>query len=115
MISRPRAHVPTPVTLALVCALAATVTGCSDSSSQNPLAERGRKVYLAQCTQCHAQDPAQAGPVGPAIKGSSRDLLEARVLRGAYPPGYRPKRTTAVMPPQPGVAPDIPALAEFLK
>ena len=37
------------------------------------------------------------------------------VVKATYPPGYRPKRPTAVMPPQPGVAPEIPALAEFLK
>jgi hypothetical protein len=37
------------------------------------------------------------------------------VLRGAYPPGYQPKRPTSVMPPQPALAPDIPALAAYLK
>src|SRR6266446_5105034 len=59
--------------------------------------------------------PTQAGPVGPPLKGSTRELLERKVLRGTYPPGYRPKRPTAVMPPQPQVANDIPALAAYLK
>jgi hypothetical protein len=36
------------------------------------------------------------------------------VLRGTYPPGYMPKRTTAVMPPQPQLAPEIDALAPYL-
>jgi mono/diheme cytochrome c family protein len=98
----------------LLAVLAALVSGCSQGPG-DPLVERGRQVYQAQCTQCHNPDPSQAGAVGPPLKGSSRELLEARVLRGAYPPGYTPKRPTAVMPPQPGLAQDVPALAAFLK
>ncbi|OLC35928.1 MAG: hypothetical protein AUH81_08955 [Candidatus Rokubacteria bacterium 13_1_40CM_4_69_5] len=98
---------------ALAVALAAA--GCTESAPKNPLAERGRQVYLAQCTQCHSSDPGQAGPVGPPVKGASRELLEARIRRGSYPAGYRPKRSTSIMPPQPSVASDIPALAEYLK
>jgi hypothetical protein len=49
------------------------------------------------------------------VKGASRDVLEAKVLRGAYPPGYQPKRPTAVMPPQPQLAGDVDALAAYLK
>jgi len=96
--------------LALVAALA----GCAAPAS-DPVAERGRQVYLAQCTQCHSADPAQPGPVGPEVKGASRELLEARLLRAGYPPGYKPKRPTSVMPAQPAVAPEIPALAAYLK
>lgn len=77
--------------------------------------ERGRQVYLAQCTVCHGSDPARDGPVGPAVKGASRDLLEARVVRGTYPPGYAPKRPTAVMQPMPDVAPSIGDLAAYLR
>ena len=76
--------------LALI-ALAAALAGCSgQGSALSPEAERGRQVYVAQCTSCHSSDPAQNGPLGPAVKGSSRELLEARLLRGAYPPGTRP-------------------------
>ena len=32
------------------------------------------------------------GSVGPAVAGASRELIEAKVLRGEYPPGYTPKR-----------------------
>lgn len=77
-------------------------------------AERGRQVYLAQCIACHAADPAQAGPVGPPVKGASRALLEAKILRGTYPPGYTPKRPTSVMPVQPQLAGEIDALAAYL-
>ena len=100
--------------LALALVAVAFAAGCSQSPS-DPLAERGRQIYLAQCTQCHAVDPSQSGPVGPPVKGSSRELLEARTLKGSYPPGYQPKRPTNVMPPQPALAPEIPALAAYLK
>jgi|SRR5262245_40571457 len=94
--------------------VALTVAGCGEPAL-SPEAERGRQVYLAQCTACHATDPAKPGPVGPPLKGSSRELLEAKVLRATYPPGYRPKRPTAIMPAQPQVARDIPALAAYLQ
>ncbi len=100
------------VTVLFIVAL--LVGGCSESSN-DPLGQRGRQVYLSQCTQCHAVDPSQPGPVGPPVKGSSRELLEARILRAAYPPGYKPKRSTSVMPPQLALAPEIPALAAYLK
>jgi mono/diheme cytochrome c family protein len=95
-------------------ALAVAVAGCSDAGL-SPAAERGRQSYLAHCVACHNTDPAQAGPVGPPLKGSPRELLEAKVLNGSYPPGYTPKRPTKVMVPIPAVAPEIPALAEYLR
>jgi hypothetical protein len=48
------------------------------------------------------------------VKGASRAVLEAKVLKGDYPPGYTPQRPTKIMPPLPAVAPDLPALADFL-
>jgi mono/diheme cytochrome c family protein len=84
-------------------------------SALSPEAERGRQVYLAQCTACHATDPGQPGPVGPPIKGASQALLEAKVLRGTYPPGYQPQRPTAVMQPMPALAPSLPDLSAFLR
>ena len=70
---------------------------------------------MSQCTQCHAVDPAQAGAVGPAGQGRLPAFLEARGLRGDYPAGYTPKRSTRVMPPMPALAPDIDALAAYLR
>ncbi|MGH7390431.1 MAG: c-type cytochrome [Candidatus Rokuibacteriota bacterium] len=96
-------------------AVAIVFAGCGSEERLSPEAERGRQVYVAQCAVCHGQDPAQAGPLGPPVKGASRELLEAKALRGTYPPGYTPKRPTTVMPPQPALAPEVPALAEYLK
>ncbi len=98
----------------VLLALAVAVGGCSEGGL-SPAAERGRQVYLAQCIACHNTDPAQPGSLGPPIKGSSRELLEAKVLNGTYPPGYTPKRPTKVMVPIPAAASEIAALAEYLR
>jgi mono/diheme cytochrome c family protein len=95
-------------------ALVVAAGGCSDAGL-SPLAERGRQAYLAHCVACHNTDPAQPGALGPPVKGSSRELLEAKVLHGTYPPGYTPKRPTKVMVPIPAVEPEIAALAEYLR
>jgi mono/diheme cytochrome c family protein len=100
--------------LIFAAALALALSACS-GEKLSPEAERGRQIYLSSCIACHSADPTQAGPVGPEIKGSSQELLEAKLLRGTYPPGYKPKRPTAVMPPQPQFAGDIPALAAYLR
>jgi mono/diheme cytochrome c family protein len=101
--------------LAVGGALAAALLGGCTESGGDALVARGRQVYLAQCIQCHNANPAIPGPVGPEVKGASRELLEAKIVRGEYPPGYRPQRPTRVMPPQPTLAPDIPAIATYLK
>jgi len=56
--------------------------------------ERGRLVYVTHCIVCHNPNPNLDGAQGPAIAGSSRELIADRVLHLTYPPGYAPKRTT---------------------
>jgi len=76
---------------------------------------RGRAIYLSNCAACHNPDPSKDGSVGPAIKGASRELIEARLMRASYPPGYKPKRNTAAMPAQPYLESSIPDLIAFLR
>jgi mono/diheme cytochrome c family protein len=95
--------------------LAALSVACSKQERLSPEAERGKKVYVANCIACHNADPSKPGPVGPAIKGSSPELIEARVMRAAYPPGYTPKRDTKLMVPQVHVADKIDDLAAYLR
>ena len=107
--------------LSLVLAFVLVLGACAEDSNHSTKtagdgdASRGKQIYLAYCTACHNSDPAKNGPIGPAIKGSSRALLEVRVLRAGYPPGYTPKRATSLMPAQPDLAPKIPDLAAFLR
>jgi mono/diheme cytochrome c family protein len=76
---------------------------------------KGRQIWLGQCVACHNPDPSKDGPIGPAVKGASKDLLEAKVVQGTYPPGYKPKRETKVMPPRPDLVASIPDLAAYLR
>jgi mono/diheme cytochrome c family protein len=101
-------------------ALAAGLLACGEKPKASPVATgpgdpaKGRRVYMTVCIACHNPDPAKDGPIGPAIKGASRELIEARVLHASYPPGYIPKRKTALMPKQPQLENDIPDLAAYL-
>jgi hypothetical protein len=42
-------------------------------------------------------------------------VLEARVLRGGYPPNYQPKRNTHVMPSFPFLEQEMPYLEAYLR
>ena len=91
------------------------LVGCSNTDGKlSELATRGEKVYLNFCTACHHADPNQDGSAGPANAGSSQALLEAKILHGEYPAGYKPKRSSNVMPPLPQLEKEIPALAAYL-
>ena len=96
---------------AVVAVLAA---GCAQEKL-SPEAERGRQIYQSQCIACHNPDPAQAGPIGPEVKGASEDVLRAKIVTGGYPQGYKPKRPTQIMQPMPPLANDIPNLAAYLR
>ena len=103
--------------LTILAAMALGIsTACSEASEvgADPAVERGSQVYLGICTACHNADPAKDGTAGPAIAGSPRELLEARVVRGEYPPGYTPKRPSQIMPKFPQLAGEIDALYAFL-
>ena len=86
-----------------------------DTRTHEELVEAGRSVYLGNCIACHNLDPKQDGALGPAVSGASLELLEARLLRGGYPEGYTPKRTSRVMVPLPHLKPVLPELAVFLE
>jgi mono/diheme cytochrome c family protein len=82
--------------------------------ARDPLAVQGERVYQNVCIACHHGNPARDGALGPAIAGSSRVLLEAKVLRGEYPPGYTPRRETGAMPRFEYLADEIGALEAYL-
>ena len=85
------------------------------SPGEAALVDRGRAVYVANCSACHNADPALPGSLGPEVAGSSAGLLEARLLRNTYPAGYTPKRDSRVMMALPYLKDDIPALAAYLR
>lgn len=91
----------------------AAATGSQAREAGDPA--RGRQVYMAQCVACHHRDPEKVGPIGPAIRGASPELLTAKILRGTYPEGHQPQRDSRVMPPRPDLAATIPDLAAYLE
>jgi mono/diheme cytochrome c family protein len=90
------------------------LAACGSGEGVGPV-ERGRRVYMVNCTACHHPDPRVDGSVGPAVAGSPREVVRARVLRGTYPPGYTPKRDSRLMPPQAHLAPQIEDLVAYLE
>jgi mono/diheme cytochrome c family protein len=78
-------------------------------------ASAGEEIYGNVCATCHGGNPSEDGTVGPAIAGSSLELIEAKVLRGEYPPGYTPKRNSKAMPPLPYLKDFVPDIAAFLQ
>lgn len=90
------------------------------SAEEIQLIQRGRAVYLSQCSACHNADPRKVGVLAPEIHDSSMELLTARVLRGEYPAGYQSKmlkrgQTPTLMPAMPFLQADIPAIFAFLQ
>ena len=71
------------------------------------------KTYFQVCIACHNAKPSLDG-LGPPIAGSSRALIEARVVYGTYPTGYQPKRKSLAMPAFPNLAGNVDDLAAYL-
>ena len=84
------------------------------ASGASPLVAKGKSVYLSTCIACHHSNPQKPGALGPEVWGSSRELLEARILTGTYPPGYKPKRPTHAMQPLPHLKSEIDSLHAYL-
>jgi len=95
-------------------ALAALACTRESEDSGDPAVARGEKIYRNICVACHNADPNEAGSLGPAIAGSSRAMLEAKLLRGEYPAGYTPQRNTSQMPRFEFLEPNLDDIAAFL-
>jgi mono/diheme cytochrome c family protein len=96
--------------------IAIVAMACADESEESgdPAVARGKKIYRNICVVCHNADPNQPGPLGPESAGASRELLEAKLLRGEYPAGYTPKRNTLQMPRFEFLEPNLDDIAAFL-
>ena len=98
-----------------VTAAALALAACSGEKKELTAVERGKAVYQNVCIACHNGDPTKDGSLGPSIAGASKELLEARVIHGEYPPGYTPKRpNSGAMPKFEYLADRIDDLAVYL-
>ncbi len=100
--------------VAAVLCISLAAAACGGSKERTP-AEAGRIVYMTNCVVCHNANPSLAGTQGPPIAGSSKELLQARVLTLQYPPGYTPKRRTHAMRAFPQLKGKIDDLYAFLQ
>ena len=87
---------------------------CSDSPGDAGAIESGKTVYANVCLVCHSADPRERGTLGPPVADASFELLEAKVLRGKYPPGYTPKQEGQVMPRFEYLEPKLADVAAYL-
>jgi mono/diheme cytochrome c family protein len=103
-------------TRAAVFAALLALAGCSGGDAGEPetAVTRGERIYKNVCLACHAADPSVDGSLGPAIAGSSAQLIEARVVHGTYAEGYTPKRNSQAMPKLPHLEEAVGDLAAYL-
>ena len=97
----------------LACAALACGSG-GEETGLDAAAVRGRTVYENVCTACHHRDPRLPGALGPELAGASLELIEAKVLRNEYPPGYAPKLPSDAMPKYEYLAPNLGDMAAYL-
>jgi mono/diheme cytochrome c family protein len=103
-----------PAGAVLAALLLPGLFACGKKEDTRTAAQKGRTLYSLHCISCHNPDPAKDGALGPAVAGSSLDLLLARILRGEYPPGYAPKRSTRIMQRLPLSEEEVKALHAYL-
>ena len=112
--SEPSATKSSAATLTPAAADQAAKVPSPPPTNEPDLVEDGKQAYLSTCIACHNPDPKLDGALGPAVAGSSFELLEARVMRAEYPEGYKPKLDTQAMVAMPFLERQLPALAAYL-
>lgn len=89
-------------------------SACDNTKPLSALETQGKTVFMSNCIACHNQDPQLSGSIGPDIAGSSLELITARIMHQSYPEGYRPKRSSKLMPALPFLEKDMPAIHAYL-
>lgn len=109
-----RGLILTTLALTAGCTKSSTPEDSSPAAVQARLIEKGRTAYNVYCTSCHNTNFAKDGVLGPAVQGSSLELLRARILNASYPPGYKPKRETQNMVALPHLKNEIEAIHAYV-
>jgi mono/diheme cytochrome c family protein len=105
--------------LILVGALLSTLFYFEAQASDKAALERGKRVYMSNCIQCHNRDPNLKGPIGPELVDSPLEVMTSKVMTGKYPnplpAGFVPKRKTSAMRKLPKLQKDIPAIYAWIQ
>ncbi len=88
------------------------------SADQTTL-DKGKRLYLSNCIQCHNKDPNLKGSLGPEMVDAPLSVMTSKVMTGAYPAvlpaGFVPKRKSKAMKKIPKLQNDIPAIYEWVQ
>lgn len=81
--------------------------------------DKGKRLYMANCIQCHNRDPNKKGPIGPEMVDAPLEVMVSKVMTAKYPdplpPGFVPKRKSRAMRPIPKLKEDIPAIHAWVQ
>ena len=81
--------------------------------------EKGKRLYMSNCIQCHNRDPNLKGSIGPELVDAPLEVMTAKVMTGKYPnplpAGFVPKRKTSAMRKLPQLQKYIPAIHAWVQ
>lgn len=81
--------------------------------------DKGKRLYMANCIQCHNRDPNIKGPIGPEMVDAPLYVMTSKVMTSKYPdplpPGFVPKRKSHAMRAIPKLKNDIPAIHAWVQ
>ena len=81
--------------------------------------DKGKRLYMANCIQCHNRDPNLKGSLGPELIDAPLEVMTSKVMTGLYPAvlpaGFVPKRKSKAMKKIPKLQNDIPAIHAWVQ
>ena len=90
------------------------LSSCSDDTEYAESYLRGKRVYKANCTKCHNNNPSKIGVLAPGIAGSSLETIQSMLLYGKPPEGQAPIWDHVVMDPLPHLINEASFLFEYI-
>lgn len=81
--------------------------------------DKGKRIWLSTCIQCHNRDPNLKGSIGPEVVDAPLEVMLVKVKTGKYPEklpaGFVPKRKTKAMRPLPQFEKDVPSIFAYVQ
>lgn len=88
-------------------------------SADQATLDKGKRLYLSNCIQCHNKDPNLKGSIGPEMVDAPLSVMTSKIMTGAYPavlpPEFIPKRKSKAMKKITKLEKDIPAIFAFVQ
>ena len=94
------------------------ITSCV-FAAENISLDKGKRIWLSACIQCHNKDPNIKGSIGPEVVDAPYEVMYSKVMTGKYPdklpPGFIPKRKSRAMRKLPQYKNDIPSIYAYVQ